>query len=58
MRGRCVILGKFVLVRGSILRAHNDAIEVLVLESADFELPNIGATACLMVMYLVFRPVP
>jgi len=46
-----VILGKFVLVRGSIPRAHNDAIEVLVLESADFELPKIGATACLMLFY-------
>lgn len=29
-----------------------------LLESADFELPKIGATACLMVMYLVFRLVP
>lgn len=58
MPGRCVILGKLVLVRGSVPRAHNDAIEVLVLESADFELPKIGATACLMVMNLVFRLVP
>ena len=58
MPGRCVILGKLVLVRESIPRAHTDAIEVLVLESADFELPKIGATACLMVMYLVFRLVP
>ncbi len=58
MPGRCVILGKLVPVRRSFPRAHNDAIEVLVLESADFELPKIGATACLMVMYLVFCLVP
>jgi hypothetical protein len=58
MPGQCVILGKLVLVRGSIPRAHDDAIQVLVLESADFELPKIGATACLMVMYLFFRLVP
>ncbi len=53
-----MILGKLVLVRGSFPWAHNDATEVLVLESADFELPKIGATACLMVMYLIFRRVP
>ncbi len=34
-------------------RAHIDTIEVLVLESAEFELPKIGATACLMVCFLV-----
>jgi hypothetical protein len=41
-----------VLVRGSIPQAHNHVIEVLVLESADFERPKIGATACLLVMIL------
>jgi len=51
MLGRCVILGKPFLVRGCHLRAHIDAIEVLVLESAEFELPKIGATACLMLFY-------
>ena len=54
MPGRCVILGKLVPVRRSFPRAHNDAIEVLVLESADFELPKIGATACLMVICILF----
>jgi hypothetical protein len=49
MTGQCVISGKFVLVRRRYPRAHVDAIEVLVLESAEFELPKIGATACLMV---------
>ncbi|KAF8480818.1 hypothetical protein DFH94DRAFT_691907 [Russula ochroleuca] len=32
-------------------QAHTDAIEVLVLESAEFELPKICATACLMLFY-------
>lgn len=49
MLGQCVILGKPFLVRRRDPRAHADAIEVLVLESAEFELPKIGATACLMV---------
>jgi hypothetical protein len=44
-----MILGKPVHVRRRSLRAHTDTIEVLVLESAEFELPEIGATACLMV---------
>lgn len=52
MLGQCVISGKHVLVRGCHLRAHVDTIEVLVLETAEFELPKIGATACLMVRFL------
>lgn len=44
-----MILGKPVHVRRRSLRAHTDTIEVLVMESAEFELPEIGATACLMV---------
>lgn len=52
MLGQCVILGKPALVRGCHLRAHIDAIEVLVLESAEFEVPKIGATACLMVRFV------
>jgi hypothetical protein len=47
-----MILGKPVLVRRRSLSAHTDTIEVLVLESAEFELPEIGATACLMVRLL------
>ena len=53
MLEQCIILGKPVLVRRHSSRAHTDTIEVLVLESAEFELPEIGATACLMV-----RPFP
>jgi hypothetical protein len=53
--GQCMILEKPVLVRRSFLRAHTDTIEALVLESAEFELPEIGATACLMVR-LVYSP--
>jgi hypothetical protein len=52
MTGQCVILGKPVLVRRRFPRAHTDAIEVIVLESAEFELPKVGATACLMVRHL------
>ena len=47
-----MISGKPVLVRGGSSRAHTDAIEVLVLESAEFEVPKICATACLMVRLL------
>ena len=56
MLGQCMILGKPVLVRRRSLRAHTDTIEVLVLESAEFELPEIGATACLMVRLLYTAP--
>jgi hypothetical protein len=49
MLGQCMILGKPVHVRRRSSRAHTDTIEVLVMESAEFELPEIGATACLMV---------
>ncbi len=54
MLGQCMILGKPVLVRRRSLKAHIDAINVLVLESAEFELPEVGATACLMVRRLVY----
>jgi hypothetical protein len=56
MLGQCMILGKPVLVRRRSLRAHTDTIDVLVLESAEFELPEIGATACLMVRLLYTAP--
>jgi len=49
MLGQCMISRKLVLVCRRRPRAHIDPIEVLVLESAEFELPKIGATACLMV---------
>ena len=52
MLGQCMISGKPSLVRRGSPRAHTDAIEVLVLESAEFEVPNICATACLMVRLL------
>jgi hypothetical protein len=47
-----MISEKPVIVRRRFLRAHTDAINVLVLESAEFELPEVGATACLMVRRL------
>jgi hypothetical protein len=53
-----VILGKPALVRGCHPWAHIDAIEVLVLESAEFEVPKIGATACLMVRFVLSALVP
>jgi hypothetical protein len=56
MLGQCMILGKPVHVRRRPLRAHTDTIEVLVLESAEFELPEIGATACLMVRLFCTAP--
>lgn len=56
MLGQCMISGKPVLVRRRPLTAHADTIEVLVLESAEFELPEIGATACLMVRLLYTAP--
>jgi hypothetical protein len=52
MTGQCVILVKPALVRRHLPGVHTDTIEVLVLESAEFELPKIGATACLMVRLL------
>jgi hypothetical protein len=56
MKGQCMISRKLVLVRRRHPRAaHIDPIGVLVLESAEFELPKIGATACLMVR--LFFPV-
>jgi hypothetical protein len=58
MLGQCAISGKPVLVRRRSSRAHTDAIEVLVLESAEFELPKIGATACLMVRLLFTAQCP
>jgi len=51
MLGQCMISRKLVLVCRRRPRAHIDPIEVLVLESAEFELPKIGATACLMLFY-------
>jgi len=56
MLGQCMISGKAVLVRRRSLTAHTDTIDVLVLESAEFELPEIGATACLMVRHLYTAP--
>ena len=58
MLGQCMISGKPVLVRRRSSRAHTDAIEALVLESAEFELPDICATACLMVRLLYTASVP